>query len=197
MHAQCFNYTNYWMCRGPWMSTVVLYCWCHRDSLSFLLFPLTCGAGSTVPPRDSTQVLLCLFPVVLWLWHFLYCVSPHPASSIHIYTFVVADIHGGFGLPSKRRWLLPGTWSHLWFPGVREYRPWCSIVGASVTVHQFFCILHWYSKYFLVIYVFKIVIQYDAKWIKIEELPIRYLSGWIHNSKSNLRVIWPAKMFSC
>ena len=21
--------------------------------------------------------------------------------------------------------------------------PWCSIVGATVTVHQFFCILHW------------------------------------------------------
>ena len=38
--------------------------------------------------------------------------------------------------------LLPGTWSHLWFAGVRECPPWCSIVGATVTVHQFFCILH-------------------------------------------------------
>ena len=37
--------------------------------------------------------------------------------------------------------LLPGTWSHLWFAGVRECPPWCSIVGATVTVHQFFCIL--------------------------------------------------------
>ena len=36
------------------------------------------------------------------------------------------------------RWLLPGTWSHLWFAGVRECPPWCSIVGATVTVHQFF-----------------------------------------------------------
>ena len=26
--------------------------------------------------------------------------------------------------------------------GVRECPPWCSIVGATVTVHQFFCILH-------------------------------------------------------
>ena len=34
----------------------------------------------------------------------------------------------------------PGTWSHLWFAGVRECPPWCCIVG--VTVHQFFCILH-------------------------------------------------------
>ena len=27
--------------------------------------------------------------------------------------------------------------------GVRECQPWCSIVGATVTVHQFFCILHY------------------------------------------------------
>ena len=35
-----------------------------------------------------------------------------------------------------------GTWSHLWFAGVRECPPWCSVVGAAVTVHQFICILH-------------------------------------------------------
>ena len=42
------------------------------------------------PARGSTQVLLCLFPGVLWLWHFLYSVDPHPVSSLHIYTFVVS-----------------------------------------------------------------------------------------------------------
>ena len=26
------------VCRGPWMSTVVLYCWCHSDSTSVLLY---------------------------------------------------------------------------------------------------------------------------------------------------------------
>ena len=31
----------------------------------------------------------------------------------------------------------------LRFAGVRECPPWYSIVGATVTVHQFFCILHW------------------------------------------------------
>ena len=31
---------------------------------------------------------------------------------------------------------------HVCFAGVRECPPWCSIVGATVTVHQFFCILH-------------------------------------------------------
>ena len=39
------------------------------------------------PARGSTQVLLCLFPGVLW--HFLYSVGPHPVSSLHIYTFVM------------------------------------------------------------------------------------------------------------
>ena len=32
---------NVWIvlvCRGPWMSTVVLYCWCHSDSASVLLY---------------------------------------------------------------------------------------------------------------------------------------------------------------
>ena len=39
----------------------------------------------------------------------------------------------------------PGSataWSHLWFAGVRECPLWYSIVGATMTVHQFFCILH-------------------------------------------------------
>ena len=40
--------------------------------------------------RGSTQVLLCPFSGVLWLWHFLYSVIPHPVSSLHIYTFVVS-----------------------------------------------------------------------------------------------------------
>ena len=41
-----------------------------------------------------------------------------------------------------RRWLLTGTWSHLWFEGIRECPPWCSIVGATVTVHQFFFVFY-------------------------------------------------------
>ena len=42
------------------------------------------------PVRGSTQVLLCLFPGVLWLRHFLYSVGPHSVSNLHIYTFVVS-----------------------------------------------------------------------------------------------------------
>ena len=39
---------------------------------------------------SSTQVILCLFPGLLWLWRFLYSVGPHPLSSLYIYTFVVS-----------------------------------------------------------------------------------------------------------
>ena len=49
------------------MSTVVLYCWCHSDNASGLLyltflslfFPLPCGAGSTVPRAafDSSVIM--------------------------------------------------------------------------------------------------------------------------------------------
>ena len=42
------------------------------------------------PARGSTQVLLCLFPGVVWLCHFLYSVVPHPVSNLNIYTFVVS-----------------------------------------------------------------------------------------------------------
>ena len=49
------------------ISTVVLYCWCHSDIASVLLyftflshlFPLLCGAGSTVPSEgfDSSVIM--------------------------------------------------------------------------------------------------------------------------------------------
>ena len=98
------------------------------------------------PARGYTQVLLCLFPGVLWLWHFLYSVGPHPVSILHVYTFVLsrafmagAASQAG-GADSSQA---PGLTSGL--QGVRECPPWCSIVGATVTVHQFFCILHYGS----------------------------------------------------
>ena len=87
------------VCRGPWMSTVVrsivgasvtmqqFFCilhFCHTCSL--------CQVELVVqfPARGSTQMLLWFFPGVLWLWHFLYSVGPHPVSSLHICTFVVS-----------------------------------------------------------------------------------------------------------
>ena len=79
------------VCRGPWMSIVVLYCWWHSDSASVLLYftflslvPFAVWSWLVqFPARGSTQVLLCLFPDVLWLWHFLYSVGSqsHPGHS--------------------------------------------------------------------------------------------------------------------
>ena len=40
----------------------------------------------------------------------------------------------------------PGLTSGL--QGSVNVQPWCSIVGATVTVHQFFCILHFLSHLF-------------------------------------------------
>ena len=37
------------VCRGPWMSTVVLYCWCHSDSASVLLYFTFCLQESVYP----------------------------------------------------------------------------------------------------------------------------------------------------
>ena len=38
------------------------------------------------------------------------------------------------------------TWSRLWLAGVRECPTWWSVVGATLTVHQFFCILHYQKR---------------------------------------------------
>ena len=86
------------VCRGTWMSTVVLYCWCNSHSASVVLyftflshlFPLPCGAGCSVPREGLDWSVIMSFPGVLWLWHFLYSVSLHPVSSLHIYTSVVS-----------------------------------------------------------------------------------------------------------
>ena len=46
-------------CRGPWMSTVVLYCWCHSDSASVLLYftfindlGAACQQNALTPPSN-------------------------------------------------------------------------------------------------------------------------------------------------
>ena len=41
------------VCRGPWMSTVVLYCWCHSDSASVLLY---------------FSIFDTLVPFAVWSW---------------------------------------------------------------------------------------------------------------------------------
>ena len=116
--------------------------------------------------RGLTQVLLCLFPGLLWMWHFLYSVGPHPVSSLHIYTFVMsrafmADAASQAGDADSSR--ASGLTSCL---RVRQCPPWCSIVGVTVTVHQFFCILHVSCILMMFRPVFAISLQLEFDCIK-------------------------------
>ena len=57
------------------MSIVVLFCWCHNDNASVLLYftflshllPLLCGAGSSVHREGFDSSVTMPFPGVLWL----------------------------------------------------------------------------------------------------------------------------------
>ena len=79
---------------------------------------------------------------VLWLWHFLYSVGPHPVLA-SIYTLSLCRGHSRLvWLAMQETLTLPGYLVSPLVCRVLECLPWCSIVGATVTVHQFFCILH-------------------------------------------------------
>ena len=96
------------------------------------------------PARGSNKVLLCLFPGVLWLWHFLYSVGPHPMSSLHIYTFVVSRAFMP-GAPSRA-----GDADSSRAPGLTSGLQWSVNVhrGALLLVPQWQCI----SSYVFYIY---------------------------------------------
>ena len=94
------------VCRGPWMIIVVLYYRWNSDGVSVrmnftfvsLLFPLLCGAGSTVPRErfdssDSMPFSWCVVAVTLpiqWL-------STSSVKPLYIHFRCVAGIHGGCG----------------------------------------------------------------------------------------------------
>ena len=81
----------------PWCSIVGATVTVHQF-FCILQFCHTCSICRVelivlFPARGSTQVLLCLFPGVWWLWHFLYSVGPHSVSSLYLlYTFVVSRV---------------------------------------------------------------------------------------------------------
>ena len=91
--------------------------------------------------RGSTQVLLCLFPGVLWLWHFLCSVGPRPVSSLHIYKLLLCRGHSWRVRLGKQETLTPP--GYLISPLVcRSPRMstvvlycWCHSDGASVLLY--------------------------------------------------------------
>ena len=85
------------------------------------------------PARGSTQLLLCLFPGVLWLWHFLYSVGPHPVSSLYIYTLSLCRGHSWRVRLAKQETLTPS--GHLVSPLVCR-GPWMSTVVLYCWCHS-------------------------------------------------------------
>ena len=122
---------------SPLKASVALYSmYCYVCAVICCIFPFRLENELVVqfPARGSTQVLLCLFPGVLWLWHFLYSVGPHPVSSLHIYPLLCRGHSWRVRLAKQETLTSPG---HLVSPLVSR-----GLWMATVTVHQFFCILH-------------------------------------------------------
>ena len=128
----------------PWCSIVGATVTVHQF-FCILHFCHTCSLCRVelvvqFPARGLTQVLLCLFPGVLWLWHFLYSVGPHPVSSLYLYTFVVsrsfmAGAASQAGDADSSR--APGLTSACrgpWMSTVVLYC-WCHSDGASVLLY--------------------------------------------------------------
>ena len=107
------------VCRGPWMSTVVFYCWCHSDSASVLLYftlkPILCPNFSLFSRLCSSNILqyfvdfaLCPFYNLEYWWYsvfrtFLLHALTYWAEILHMTLFYcttyqvrVSSIHVNF-----------------------------------------------------------------------------------------------------
>ena len=100
--------------------------------------------GSTVPREVFDSSVIMLFFLMCCDCDTSYIVSVHIKCqlSIFIYPLLCRGHSWRVRLAKQETMTPPGHLVHLRAAGVRECPPWCSIVGATVTVHQFFCILH-------------------------------------------------------
>ena len=122
------------------------------------------------PARGSTQVLLCFFPGVLLLWHFLYSVGQHSVSSLHTgFTLSLCRGHSWRVQLAKQETLTPPR--HLdsslvyrdpWMSTVVLYY-WCHSDSASVHLYLTFafslrCNIYGYVNDFLFLIFLALVI---------------------------------------
>ena len=119
-----------------------------RISIPYLFISLaTCATldDSAIVRTFQYPMMVCCFgatmdPVGFWASRRVW---PNRAMLVSAAALpMLSSSNIGLAISVTMCWLLPGTWSHLWFAGVRECPPWCSIFGSTVIVHQFFCILH-------------------------------------------------------
>ena len=111
--------------RGPWISTVVLYCCSHSDSASVLLyftflshfFPLPCGVGSKVSREGFDSSVIMPFFLVCWGCDTSYIVSVHIQCQATIYTLSFCRGHSWPVRLAKQETLTP-PW-HLVSPFCR------------------------------------------------------------------------------
>ena len=137
------------VCSCPWMSTVVLYCWCHSDGASVILyftflshlFPLPCGAGSTVPREGFDSKSYYAFFLVCCGCDTSYIVSVHIQCQASKYTLSLCRGHSWRVRLAKQETLTPP--GHLvsplvcrgpWMSTVVLYC-WCHSDGASVILY--------------------------------------------------------------
>ena len=129
------------VCRGPWMSTVVLYCLCHSDSASVLLyftflshlFPLPCGAGSTVPRKGFDLKCYYAFFLMCCGCDTSYIMSVHIQCQAFIYTLSLCRGHSWRVRLAKQETLTPP--GHLVSPLVCR-GPWMSTVVLYCLCHS-------------------------------------------------------------
>ena len=97
------------------------------------MFPLPCGAGSTVPREGFDSSVIMIFSVVGCGCDTSYIVSVHIQCQASIYTVLLCRGHSWRVRLAKQETLTPP--GHLWFAGVCECPP-----GALLLVPQWKCI---------------------------------------------------------